>query len=82
MLLYLHRRFDEAEQALQKANALEPNNPQFLLGLALFYKERNEAKRALPFAEQLLKLRPQDQMYQQIRDEIRALPPASSGPSR
>ena len=81
MLLYLHRRFDEAEQALQKANALEPNNPQFLLGLALFYKERNEAKQALQFAEQLLKLRPQDRMYQQVRDEILALPPGSSGPS-
>ena len=81
MLLYLHRRFDEAEQTLQKANALEPNNPQFLLGLALFYKERNEVKQALQFAEQLLKLRPQDRMYQQIRDEIRALPQAGSGSS-
>ena len=79
MLLYLHRRFDEAEQALQKANAVEPNNPQFLLGLALFYKERNEAKQALQFAEQLLKLRPQDRMYQQIRDEIRALPQGGFG---
>ncbi len=82
MLLYLHRRFEEAEQALQKANSLEPNNPQFLLGLALFYKERNAAGQALQYAEQLVKLRPQDRMYQQIRDEIRAGPQTSSGPSR
>jgi tetratricopeptide (TPR) repeat protein len=81
MLLYLHRRFDEAEQALEKAYALEPNNPQFLLGLTLFYKERNRRNQALKFAEQLLKLRPQDRMYQQIRDEIRALPQAGSGSS-
>jgi tetratricopeptide (TPR) repeat protein len=81
MLLYLHRRFDEAEQALQKANAVEPNNPQFLLGLTLFYKELNRRNQALQFAEQLLKLRPQDRMYQQIRDEVRALPQGSSGSS-
>jgi len=79
MLLYLHRRFKEAEQALQKASVLEPNNPQFLLGLALFYKEREDAKRALQYAEQLVRLRPQDRMYQQIRDELRAGPPTGLG---
>ena len=52
---------------------MEPNNPQFLLGLALFFKERNQPEQALPLAEQLLKLRPQDPMYQQVLGEIRAL---------
>jgi tetratricopeptide (TPR) repeat protein len=73
MLLYLHRRYDEAEQALRKAHDLEPNNPQFLLGLVLFFKERNRPQQALPLAEQLFKLRPQDATYQQVLNEIRAL---------
>ncbi len=73
MLLYLHRRYDEAEQTLRKAHDLEPNNPQFLLGLVLFYKERNELQQALPLAEQLLRLRPQDATYAQVLNEIRAL---------
>jgi len=79
MLLYLHRRFDEAEQALRKAADVEPNNPQFLLGLTLFYKERNQPELALRFAEQLVRLRPQDRMYRQVWEEIRALPEFRSG---
>lgn len=82
MLLYLHRRYDEAEQALRKAHDLEPNNPQLLLGLVLFFKERNQPQQALPLAERLVKLRPLDKMYQQVLDEVRglSLPPAQRGP--
>ena len=76
MLLYLHRRYDEAEQALRKASELEANQPQFLLGLVLFYKERNQPQQALPLAERLLALRPQDPTYQQVLAEIR---PQSGG---
>ena len=74
MLLYLHRRFEEAEQALRKAAEVEPNNPQFLLGVALFYRERNQPELALQFAEQLVKLRPEDAMYRQVLQEIRTMP--------
>lgn len=82
MLLYLHRRYDEAEQALRKAHDIEPNNPQFLLGLALFFKERNQPQQALPLAERLVKLRPQDKMYQQVLDELRTLSQPHRGTSR
>jgi Flp pilus assembly protein TadD len=78
MLLYLHGRFDEAEQSLRRAADLEPNNPQLLLGVTLFYKERNQPELALRFAEQLVRLRPQDAMYRQVWEEIRALPRSPS----
>ena len=82
MLLYLHRRYDEAEQALRKAHDLESNSPQLLLGLVLFYKERNQPQQALPLAERLVKLRPQDKMYQQVLAEVRALSPPGQETSR
>jgi len=82
MLLYLHRRYDEAEQSLRKAHELEPNNPQLLLGLVLFYKERKDARQALPLAEQLCQLRPQDATYRQVLAEIRALSSPGAGASR
>jgi Flp pilus assembly protein TadD len=89
LLLYLHRRFEEAEEALEKAVALEPNNPDFLIGLILFFKERNEPARALPFAERLLTLRPNDPLCRQILEELRRpsagtpeAPPAATPRSR
>ncbi|NLF70600.1 MAG: ammonia-forming cytochrome c nitrite reductase subunit c552 [Candidatus Anammoximicrobium sp.] len=81
MLLYLHRRYDEAEQALRTAAELLPNNPQFLLGLVLFYKERHQPAQALPLAEQLCRLRPHDATYQQVLAEIREQSSASARPS-
>lgn len=79
MLLYLSRRFDEAEQALRKAAELEPNNPQFLLGIVLFYKERSQPERALPLAARLVELRPADPLFQQVLREIQALARSDTG---
>ena len=71
MSLYLHRRLKEAEEALVSASELEPNNPQFLLGVVLFYKELNQPDKAIPLAERLVALRPQDAMFRQILEETR-----------
>jgi tetratricopeptide (TPR) repeat protein len=71
MSLYLHRRLDEAERALVSASQLEPNNPQFLLGVVLFYKEMNQPDKAIPLAERLVQLRPRDAMFRQVLEEIR-----------
>jgi tetratricopeptide (TPR) repeat protein len=71
MLLYLHRRWKDAEAALRKANELEPNNPQFLMGVVLFYKEQGPLEKALPLAEKLVALRPEEDMYRKILDELR-----------
>jgi tetratricopeptide (TPR) repeat protein len=70
MLLYLHRRLDDAETALRKAVELEPNTPQFLLGLTLFYQQVEKFDLALPLAERLVALRPEDRMYRQVLAEI------------
>lgn len=77
MSLYLHKRFDEAEQALLTASQLEPNDPQFLLGLVLFYKERNQPAAALPLARRLVELRPDEAMYRQVLAEIQQQPRAA-----
>ena len=71
MLLYLHRRMEEAEAALRSASELEPNNPQFLLGLVLFYQQRLQFAEALPLAERLVGLRPQDAVYRKVLEDIR-----------
>ncbi|TVS08064.1 MAG: ammonia-forming cytochrome c nitrite reductase subunit c552 [Planctomycetaceae bacterium] len=70
MLLYLHRRLEEAEQALWRAHQLEPHNPQFLLGVVLFYQEVKDFEKAFSLAEELVKLRPEDQMFQQILRDL------------
>jgi tetratricopeptide (TPR) repeat protein len=71
MLLYLQRRFDEAEAALLEASRLEPFHPQFLLGVVLFYRERKQPEKALPLAERLVALRPEDPMYRQVLEELK-----------
>jgi cytochrome c-type biogenesis protein CcmH/NrfG len=71
MLLYLHRRMEAAERALTEAVSLEPRNPQFLLGLVLFYREQHRPQQAIPWAEKLVGLRPDDTMYRQVLDEVR-----------
>ena len=70
MSLYLHRRMEEAEAALLKAHRLEPNEPQFLFGVVLYYKQLRQHNKALSFAERLVELRPQDQMYRHVLEEI------------
>jgi Flp pilus assembly protein TadD len=72
MLLYLHRRLEEAEQALLRASQLEPLNPQFLLGIVLYYQEVKNFEKALPLAEELVRLRPEDAVYRQILADIRS----------
>jgi tetratricopeptide (TPR) repeat protein len=70
MALYLARRLDEAEQALLTAHQLEPQNPQFLLGIVLFYQQAKVYDKAFRLAEQLVALRPNDRMFRQVRDDI------------
>lgn len=83
MLLYLHRRLEEAEQALLRASQLEPNNPQFLLGVVLYYQEMDRPSDALPRAERLLAMRPDNAVYRQIVEDLRAAMAVSGpGPNR
>jgi tetratricopeptide (TPR) repeat protein len=70
MLLYLHRQMGEAEAALKKAVELEPNTPQFLLGLVLFYQQIEQYDRALGLAQRLVALRPEDATYRQVLADL------------
>jgi tetratricopeptide (TPR) repeat protein len=70
MLLYLHRQMDEAEAALRKAVELEPNTPQSLLGLVLFYQQIDQFDQALTLAERLVALRPEDAMFRRVLADV------------
>jgi Flp pilus assembly protein TadD len=74
MLLYLHRKMEDAERALAEAHRLDPNNPRFLMGLVLFHKELGQRDQALPLAQKLVTLRPRDATYRAILEEVRAMP--------
>jgi predicted Zn-dependent protease len=41
------------------------------MGIVLFYQEVEDFEKALPLAEELVKLRPGDAMFQQILRDIR-----------
>ncbi len=70
MLLYLHRQMGEAEAALGKAVELEPNTPQFLLGLVLFYQQIDQFDQALTLAKRLVALRPEDAMFRRVLADV------------
>ena len=69
--LHLHHQPEKAQAALEKACELEPDNDQFLFALALFYDNQEEYGKSLQRAEQALRLRPEDQQYQQFRDAVK-----------
>jgi Flp pilus assembly protein TadD len=71
LLLYLHDQLEEAETALRKAAELEPNTPDFLLALALFYQKQQRFGEALELARRLVSLRSNDPSYQQLLGELR-----------
>jgi predicted CXXCH cytochrome family protein len=82
LALYLQGRMKEAEQSLRKAVQLEPQTPEFLLGLTLLYQKLERYGEARKHAEQLQDLRPDDATYRQLAREIRAQEQAArAGPA-
>lgn len=69
--LYLHGKHDESEKALARAVELEPNTPDFVLGLALLHRQQKKFDESLAQIDRLLVLRPTDQTYKQLRSEVR-----------
>ncbi len=65
-LNYLLGLTDEAEEALNRAVELEPNNSDFLLALVLFYQKFERHAKAVPFARRLVKLRPNERQFGQL----------------
>lgn len=56
----------EAEKVYRSALQLEPENPDFIYGLITLYLQQNQHEKALPYAEQLVRLQPQNQQFQQM----------------
>ncbi len=77
--MYLHGRVADAEAALQAACRLEPDNDQFLLALALFYERYARYAEAADVARRLLRLRPQDPQYEQLRTMLEEKQGAAAG---
>ena len=68
-------RTAEAEEQLKQALAMVPDETDFLYALATFYAEHGRWRDALPYAEQLLRRRPDwpdaSQLLQRIRRALR-----------
>jgi len=75
--LYLHDRLAEAEQALRKACELEPNTPDFVLGLALLYQKLGRYADAIDLVKRLIALRPDDPSYPRLLSDLRQQADAS-----
>ena len=72
LALYLAGRLDEAELALGRAVDLEPNSVDVVLALALFYQKLQRYADALPLAEHVVELQPDNAGYQDLLRQIRA----------
>ena len=63
-------RAEAAEHELKNAYALVPNEPDFAVGLATFYRDQQRWADALPYAEQLVRLRPSDAGWRQLLQDV------------
>lgn len=70
----------EAEKSLLMAYLLEPRVPEYAFNLAIFYRDTGRPRDAVPLAEHLLQLRPDNAMFQQFRQELQQEVPV--GPER
>ena len=69
--LYLHGQLEEAEAALLRAVALEPNTHDFPLAVALLYQKQSRFREAIKYCERVVQLRPNDATYRQLLVELR-----------
>ena len=70
--LYLHKQPESAEQALEKACELAPDNGHFLYTLALFYDHYQRYNEALDCLDRLVKMCPGVDEYEQLRRQVSA----------
>ncbi|MBC8352012.1 MAG: tetratricopeptide repeat protein [Planctomycetes bacterium] len=79
--LYLHGQHQEALAALVNSVRLEPNTPDFVLALALLYRQQGDLANALKQIERVLELRPNDPSYQQLHREVLLQAAQPAGPA-
>ena len=70
--LYLAERVEEAEEYLKKAADLEPEVTRFTLALAYLYQKFEEWEKAIPLAERLLKIDPNNETFIALMNELKA----------
>jgi len=70
LLLQKVRLDTDAETALKKALGVEPNNPEYLYALAVFYLERGHLEQARQMAQKLQSAHPDLPAGQQLLDVI------------
>jgi len=71
LALYLDGQHAQSLQHLSQAVELDPNNHYFLFLLSKMHQDRKNLDEALAGAHRLLKLRPDNQMYQLFLQELR-----------
>ncbi len=81
MSLYVHQQEPEAEKALLKAVQLAPDTPDAVMALALLFQKQKRFDEALTYAERLIKLRPQDETYQRLLEDLRRQRTQASKPA-
>jgi tetratricopeptide (TPR) repeat protein len=69
-------RHAEAETALLKAYGVDPHDADIVQALVIFYAQQRRWRQALPYAEELRRLRPDTpeprQLLQRIQDAVAA----------
>jgi tetratricopeptide (TPR) repeat protein len=70
MSAYLQRDMNDTEKHMKIAYEQQPDNPRYAMGLATFYLQMNDAKKAVPFVEQLLDISPDDPGYQALKRQL------------
>lgn len=62
---------EEAEKVYRSALRIEPGNPDYMYGLITLYLQQAQYDKALPLAEDLVSMYPQNQQFQQMHQMIR-----------
>jgi tetratricopeptide (TPR) repeat protein len=71
LLRYLQGWHKEAERGLRVAQRLQPRTPDYAYNLAVFYRDTGRPREALALIQQLRQLRPQDEQFVQMEEEVR-----------
>lgn len=71
LALHLAGRVEEAQERLELAYELDPEESQFVLGLALLYERRGQWPKAIEMGERLVEMVPEDETYQALLKRIK-----------
>ncbi|MEL7496923.1 MAG: cytochrome c3 family protein [Planctomycetota bacterium] len=82
MSAFLQRDLEKTEKHLKIAHEQQPENETYLLGLATYYVQVQNAEAAIQFTDQLLSLDPNHQGYQNLKTAAMRIPRVQSPPPK